>query len=267
MQRFLVRCCNVISGIGHEVLHSELQAIASPSDKHSLSYVYCVENFDALNSMIERLIDATCEKCGVSHMTEIFVVIDDLSGSAMNQKDFHTALNGLTYIVQHLSAYGQPNGQTMNITIIGDFGFRYTSLSNATSLDTLLQSIQSIRQQESSCYTAECDTQMALNISSGMIQIINVITDQSKDTRNNSRKLLIVFSSGRFIDTSLVKLELQDPLNKSNIDIFAIGSGYDTEMGGLHALVKEPYNVFSLLDENFETLDVLKSKMSYIVCS
>ncbi|KAH3709264.1 uncharacterized protein LOC127858225 [Dreissena polymorpha] len=258
----------VAIGVGRDVSHAELKSIASPPDPdaNSLSYVYSVANFDAINGLIDRLIDATCEKCRVSHMTDIFVVIDDLSESAMNQQEFGRALNGLTYIAQYLPAYRQVNGQKVNITTIGDLGYRHTSIPNATDLDSLLMSIQSIRQQQSFCYINECEKALALNISSGMIQIIN-ITGRNNDQRNNSRKIIVVFSSGRFTDKSLVRLELQDALNESNIDIFAIGPGYDTDMEGLHALVKEPFNVFSLIDYNLETLDVLKSKLSYIVCS
>ncbi|KAH3813924.1 hypothetical protein DPMN_142397 [Dreissena polymorpha] len=184
----------------------------------------------------------------------------------MTQQELSAALNGLTYIAHYLPAYGQVNGQTVNITTIGDLGYRHTSIHNATDLDSLLMSIQSIRQQQSLCYINECDKALAINISSGMIQIIP-ISDQNSDNRNNSRKILIVFSSGRFVDKALVKLELHDELGESNIDIFAIGPGYDTDMEGLHALVKEPYNVFSLLDNNLETFDVLKSKLLYVVCS
>ncbi|KAH3788511.1 hypothetical protein DPMN_166656 [Dreissena polymorpha] len=229
----------VAIGVGHDILHSELQSIASPSDKHSLSYVYSVENFDALHTMIDRLIDATCERCEVSNMTDIFVVIDDLSGSALTAEEFQTALNALTCIVQHLSAYGQPNGQTVNITTIDDLGYKLTSLSNASDLDILLISIQNIRQRKS-CYTNDCDKPIELNISSGLIPIIKRVTDNHIDTRSNSRKILIVFSSGRFADKYMVRLELQDTLNKSNIDIFAIGPGYGTDIDGLHSLVREP---------------------------
>ncbi|KAH3815953.1 hypothetical protein DPMN_144492 [Dreissena polymorpha] len=256
----------LIVGVGREVLHTELQSIASPPDANGLSYVYSVENFDALNGLIGRLIDATCEKCAVSHMTDIVVVIDDLSESAMKQQEFSRALDGLTYIAQSLPAYGQAHGQTVTITTIGDLGFRHTSIPNATDLGSLLTSIQSIRQQQSSCYIDECDKALVLNISSGMIHIIN-ITGQNNYQRNNSRKIIVVFSSGRFMDKSLARLELQDALNESNNDIFAIGHGFDIDMEGLHAIVKEPYNVFTLLDDNLETLDVFKSKLSYIVCS
>ncbi|KAH3807291.1 hypothetical protein DPMN_135626 [Dreissena polymorpha] len=89
-------------GIGSEVSHKELHKIASPPDSYSLSYVYSVENFDALNTLIDRLIDATCEKCGVSSKSDIVGVIDNLSESAMNREEFQAALNGLTYIAQHL---------------------------------------------------------------------------------------------------------------------------------------------------------------------
>ncbi|KAH3848446.1 hypothetical protein DPMN_090809 [Dreissena polymorpha] len=214
--KILLNVERCIVGVGREVLHSELQSIASPPDTQSLSYVYSVENVNALNGLVGRLIDHTCEKCGVSHMTDICDVIDDLFELAMTQQDFSSALNELTYIAQYLPANGQAHGQTAHITTIGDLGYRHTSISNDTDLDSLLIYIQSIRQQQSTCFINECDKTLALNILSGMIPILN-ITDRNNGQRNNTRTILILFSSGRFTDKSLDRLELQDALNALSV--------------------------------------------------
>ncbi|KAH3813922.1 hypothetical protein DPMN_142395 [Dreissena polymorpha] len=226
--RNLRREAYVVSiGIGSEVSHKELQKIASPPDSYSLSYVYSVENFDALNTLIGRLIDATCEKCGVSSVSDIVGVIDNLSESAMNREEFQAALNSLTFIVQHLRAYGQPNGQKFAIEIIGDYDNKHVRFANATDLNDVLFKIQIIRQQPLSCEKEKCVNQYPRrNIASAIKEIITEF-NQLIEGRVGARKIVLVFSSGRFNNKTDITSDMHGLYNESIVDVNAIGSGYD----------------------------------------
>jgi len=49
------------TGIGVEVSHQELLDIASPGDDYTPQYVFSVNNFNALYSIVSQLVALTCD--------------------------------------------------------------------------------------------------------------------------------------------------------------------------------------------------------------
>jgi len=49
------------AGIGLEVSHQELLDIASPGDDYTPQYVFSVNNFNALYSIVSQLVALTCD--------------------------------------------------------------------------------------------------------------------------------------------------------------------------------------------------------------
>ncbi|KAH3813923.1 hypothetical protein DPMN_142396 [Dreissena polymorpha] len=163
-------------------------------------------------------------------MSDIVGVIDILSESAMNREEFRAALNGLTYKAQNLTAFGQPNGQKMEIVIVGDNANKHLRLSHAKDLLDVLFKLQSIRQQPFACEKEECVNEYPMrNITSAIKESITEF-DQLIEGRVGARKIMLVLSSGRFNKKTGITSEMQLVYNESIVDMFAIGSGYDAHI-------------------------------------
>ncbi|KAH3848451.1 hypothetical protein DPMN_090815 [Dreissena polymorpha] len=246
------------------VSHEELQIIASPADQFTHSYVFSVENFDSLHTLIDRLIDATCGKCSTSSRTDIIALIDDHSSSAMTTTEFSLALNGITYILQHLMAFAKVNGQRFGVSRFDDFENQYLSLTNSLNIDEMLSYVQGLRQYRKTCPASDCSANIPRNISTA---INDVLLTQFINTDPKARNALLVFTSGRFDNIDKVREEVGVITRDTGVYVFAVGAGYDSNIDGLQSIAQEASNVFVVTEDNLQTLDVIQSQLSYITCS
>ncbi|KAH3857044.1 hypothetical protein DPMN_099641 [Dreissena polymorpha] len=246
------------------VSHEELQTIASQPDEFTLSYVFSVQNFDSLHTLINRLIDATCGKCSKSSRTDIIALIDDLSSSAMTSTEFSSALNGIAYMLQHLASYGKVNGQRVGVLHVDGIDNKSLPLSHSLNMDQLLSYVQGIRKYSHTCSLTFCAASRSRNISTAINEAIltNFVNTDSK-----ARKVLLVLTSGRFDNVDAVWKEVGAITLETGVYVFVIGAGYESNINGLQAIAQEPSNVFMVSDDNLETLDVIQSQLSYISCS
>ena len=73
--------------MGKEVSHQELVDIVSPGDAHSPSYVFSVGDFNALDTLLKQLVQATCEDCSaISNMSDIVFLLDE--NNEMSETEF-----------------------------------------------------------------------------------------------------------------------------------------------------------------------------------
>ncbi|KAH3815955.1 hypothetical protein DPMN_144494 [Dreissena polymorpha] len=184
------------------VSQKELQIIASSPDEFTMSYVFTVKNFDSLHTLIERLIDASCGKCSTQSRTDIIALIDDLPSSAMTSTEFHSALNGVAYILQHLASYGKVNGQRVGVLHVDGINNNYLPFINSLNMVQLLSYVRGIRQYRHTCFSTTCAANMSRDISTA---INEVILTNFMNTDPKARNVLIVFTSGRFDHVDAVR--------------------------------------------------------------
>ncbi|XP_052784018.1 cartilage matrix protein-like [Mya arenaria] len=259
----------VAIGVGPEVSHTELVAIASPADDYSLSYVYTVESFDALYTVLERLIDVSCEKCQPKSLTDIFLLVDDLPDSRMTVTEWQIAVNGLATIVDGLQAFNDENGQRVGIAQFPDTNdpIKQLSLSNTLRKDDILHFLQVMAPSEDTCRGTKDDCVLKSNITSIIQDVIDNQFTSSFGGRDDARKVLLVVSSGRFSNITEVAEQMLNIRLHTDVDIFDIGPGGDVDMRGLKSLVSEPSRVFVVKeDSDMASLDGLRAKFSYIAC-
>lgn len=256
----------ILPGIGAEVSHKELMTIASSGDSFSHSYVFSVESFDSLNTLILRLVDVTCPNCSKTEMTDIVFVIDVIAGD-MTEQEFQLSLDTITHIVKNMEAFGQADGQQVGLFFSGSN--KILPLSNGLNRDQMLSYLQTLRLNDAlSCADVNCDVTNG-NISQTIQYVAENYFNETVGGRADSRKLLIIANTGRFDKTEEVKRDLFNWSTSTNVSVtnFVLGPGYDVDMEGLLALVTATSHVYVTLEASeMEHLDVLHSQFSYTKC-
>lgn len=220
-----------------------------------------MENFDALNTLLERLVEATCPKCSQSSLTDIIFLID-VRPDGMTEEEFQIILDTVIEIVNNLGAYGEINGQNVGVYFIGSSENKELALSNGARKEHLLAYLQTVRRSVS-CFDSTCDVNNNTTFETIQHAADNYFNEASGG-RNNSRKILLTATSGRL---AAIETQSTNYLSYAEVELVALASGYDADMVGLTSLVSDPSQVFVTLDNsNLDHLKVLHSKFTYVTC-
>ncbi|XP_053381761.1 collagen alpha-6(VI) chain-like [Mercenaria mercenaria] len=253
----------VAIGIGKEVSHQELVDIASPGDTFSPSYVYSVRDFNALDTLLKHLVQITCDDCtATSDRSDIVFLLDE--SYEMSETEFQISVDAMTAIVKSSNHIGEPDGPMFGLVRLGNTLKTVIELSGSQMQNSLQVQFQTLNRRQNEV----CDKDEPCsggNITSAITQIYKNFYNTIE--RQNSRKFLIILSSGKFENQEIIKEEMVAINNVSDVKLFVIGPGLDVNMDGLLSLAEEANHVYAILDTNdLSKLDVMQSEFSYNVC-
>jgi len=89
--------------------------------------VYTVGSFDALFTVLQRLVDATCEYCVRRNDTDVIVLLDDLPGSKMADEEWNIAIDVIMVMTGRMTEYGKPRGQMVSFVQVSEVTSTLTS--------------------------------------------------------------------------------------------------------------------------------------------
>ncbi|KAL4223311.1 hypothetical protein ACF0H5_016782 [Mactra antiquata] len=249
-------------GIGSQVSHEELITIASKDTTRDQKYVYSVQNFDALYTILKELVKLTCDECSWKTNADIVFILDDTSN------ELQTALNGITYLTQKTMLMEDDNS-TVRIGLV-TYGSDITlkrSLNDTIPKDIFLAKIQNIVRQDAQCSAVKTDCDA--NELDKAIKFVrrNVFESNTSAVESDTRELIIVLSNGRDEINDKLNSELND-LKSENRKIFAISLGDEADVNTLQKIVGDPALVFALYDEApLSVLDALTTDFFFSVCN
>ena len=250
-----------LSGIGHQVSHQELQDIASPGDSVSPQYVFSVDNFNSLHTIIKQLVHITCEECITSTMSDVIFLLD--SSTYISLKDIQTSINAMTYLMGNMNDFGTKNGTRAGLRAFGSGMDDVIPLHHEKSAQQIAAHIYGLDFLGDSCDKNDCET----NITSA-IQQSEALFNATYGGRDRARKFLVVLSNGRFEqDKDRIREAVEQWRNSTNTALFVVGVGDDINMDNLLSLSRDPNYVFVIkFGESLTTLDVLLAEFEYTVC-
>ncbi|XP_053382202.1 collagen alpha-6(VI) chain-like [Mercenaria mercenaria] len=250
-------------GIGKEVSHQELVDIASPGDTFSPSYVFSVGDFNALATILKRLVHVTCKDCStVKHLSDIVFLVDE--SNEMSEMEFQISVDAMTSIVKSCNHIGEPDGPVFGLVRLGNTIETVIEPSGYQVQNNLQVKFQKLNRRQSEV----CDKNQQCsgsNITSAVDHIL--LNFYSTKKRQNTRKFLVVLSNGKFENQNSVKEEIAEISKTSDVKLFVIGPGLDVNMDGLLSLANEANHDYVILDSNdLSKLDVMQSEFSYNSC-
>lgn len=241
--------------------------MASPGDSYSPSYMFSVDNFGALNTLIQRLVESTCPNCTQVEKSDVIFFIDARE-KGVTEEEFQLTIKTVSHIVQNMPAFGINNGQRVGIFLFGQSDSRLLKLSDDLRQNEMLVYIQTLtRQENNACYDITCD--LTNNTFGQSLQfVIENYFNSSEGGRDDARKFIIIATSGRFQSSDDINMsEINDICNNKNVSRAVLGPGYDVDMNGLMSLVTEPSHAYVTRDEeDMDHLNVLQSEFTYMRC-
>ena len=262
-----IRTFLIHKGIGKEVSHEELTTIASPGDSYTPAYVFSVDNFGALNTLLRRLVESTCPNCTKAELSDVMFFIDGRE-NGMTEQEFQTAIHSVSNIVERMAAYGTSTGQKVSIYLLGATGNPFLPFHTDLRKEELLVYINTLRRDDSeTCLGVKCDV-INETFGDSLQFVIDNYFNESVGSRSEARKFMVVATSGRFISSENINTRDLSQISKTrNVTVLVLGPGYDVNMDGLDSLVTNPSNVFVTRDDqDLAHLDVLQSQFTYVNC-
>ena len=231
--------------------------------------MYTVGSFDALFTVLQRLVDATCDHCVRRNDTDVVVLLDDLTGSKMADEEWNIAMDVIIEMTGRMTEYGKPGGQRVGLVQVSDETSPYVhiSLASNASRASVYNTIQTIKPVPGQCDTTsrKCDWPIE-NITRPIEFVIN---NHFPTDRFNARKILFIVTSGRFSDIEYINATMRDVLKRtSDVYVYVLGTGVDVNVAGMMSLVNESANVIIIPDKrSVNVINILDSKVSFIQCS
>jgi len=231
--------------------------------------LYTVGSFDALFTVLQRLVDATCEHCTRRNDTDLLVLLDDLLGSKMSDKEWNIAMDVIMEMTGRMTEYGKPDGQRIGLVQVSDVTqpHFHISLASNASRDSVYNTIQTIKPAPGQCdmKSGGCGSSFD-NITQSIEFAINTLFPTD---RPNARKILLIVTSGRFSNIEHINATMRNVLTSNfDVDIYVLGTGVDVKVAGMMSLVYESANVIIIPDKSsVNVIDILDAKVSFIQCS
>ncbi|KAK3583656.1 hypothetical protein CHS0354_021394 [Potamilus streckersoni] len=140
-------------GIGKEVSHQELKDIASSSSSSSSSsYVFSLDNFDSLYTIVTQLVHITCQECSHSAVSDVILMIDNSVNTSYTEskEDFLGLLKSISSIIEMLDTLGNEDNDThISLASFSDSVRPYVNLLNDLSKSEFRQTISRIIHKDS----------------------------------------------------------------------------------------------------------------------
>ena len=231
--------------------------------------MYTVGTFDALFTVLQRLVDATCEQCSRRNDTDVLVLLDDLPGSKMTDEEWNIAMDVIMEMTGRMTEYGKPGGQRIGLIQVSDDTQPHVdiSLTSNASRSAIYNTIQTIKPVPGQCDVTSggCESSFD-NITQPIEFAINTLFPTD---RPNARKILLIVTSGRFSNIKHTDAIMKDVLKRnSDVDVYVLGTGVDVKVAGMMSLVNESANVIIIPDKSsVSVINILDAKVSFIQCS
>ena len=109
--------------------------------------------FDALFTVLQRLVDATCEQCVRRNDTDVLVLLDDLPGSKMVDEEWNIAMDVIMEMTGRMTEYGKPRGQRVGLVQVSDETrpHVHVNLTGNASQASIYNTIQTIKPVPGQC--------------------------------------------------------------------------------------------------------------------
>ena len=250
-----------LPGIGHQVSHQELQDIASPGNSVSPQYVFSVDNFNSLHTIIKQLVHISCEECVTSAVSDVLFLLD--SSTYISSKDFQTSINVMTYLMENMNDFGTENGTRAGFSAFGSGIDEVIPLNHEQSVLQFAAKIYALDLLDGSCDKRDCETNIK-----NVIQQSEALFTVANGGRANARKFLIVLSNGKFgEDKDKLRETVKQWRKSTNTALFVVGVGDNINMDNLLALSSDPNYVFVVpFGGALTILDVLQAEFKYTAC-
>ncbi|XP_053375360.1 von Willebrand factor A domain-containing protein 2-like isoform X1 [Mercenaria mercenaria] len=254
-------------GIGKEVSHMELLAIASKeSTATGRSYVYSVQNFNALYTVVKELVQLTCDECSWKTSSNIVFLLD--MSPTMSADNFQTGLNAITYLT-HKTAGMETENNTVRVALVtygdgADTQLR-RALNDSDTKQMFLSSIQRLVISDGNCQSDRhtCETS---KLTDALKFADNSVFDNIVNKGDDSREIVIVLSDGQERITAEMNTEL-DKIKRVGRSVYALALGARANIGNLQDIVGDPALVFSVYDEfTINSLDALTAEFFFSSC-
>ncbi|XP_053383146.1 collagen alpha-6(VI) chain-like [Mercenaria mercenaria] len=247
-------------GIGYEVSHRELLTISSPPDDLNAAYVFSVDDFNSLNTILKELVQLTCDKCESSSFSDVIFLID--TSFYIADTDFQIAISSITYIIQHLKSMDITKGTDVGILTYDAHNSKIVlPLNHTMDKIDILPYLQLLTREEATCEKDECHVE-SIN------ETMSIFHEALFDFRNDSRRFIVILTNGKFGYAERPLSKLIARLNGIyDVNLYVIGLGDDVNMEGLLSLVNDANHVFITSDDSYFThLDVLQAAFTYNEC-
>jgi len=231
--------------------------------------VYTVGTFDALFTVLQRLVDATCDHCVRRNDTDILVLIDDLPGSKMTDEEWNIAMDTIMEMTGRMTEYGKPRGQRVGLVQVSDVTRPHVhiNLTSNASRSSICNTVQTIKPVPGQCDMSSGGCDLSFDNITKPVEF--AMKHLFPTDRTKARKILFIVTSGRFINIEHINATMRDVLHRnSDVEVYALGTGVEVKVAGMMSLVIDSSNVFIVPDKSsINVINILVAKVSYIQCS
>ncbi|KAL3856724.1 hypothetical protein ACJMK2_011447 [Sinanodonta woodiana] len=243
-------------GIGKQVSHQELRDIATSSS--SSPYVFSVDNFDSLYTMVTQLVHITCTECTRSAVSDVILMIDEYvnTSNTDNFNGFSGLLDSASKLIQLMDTLGSEDNDThISLTSFSNTVRTYVNFSDHLSREELLITISKI---------SNTDDKIS-NISAALHYINMHGFKMAYGGRLGARKFIVIFTNGGYSLDAVFDQERKTILEKG-VKIIVVGVGSNTDVDYLQKIASSPYHVIVQTQEFNNNLDVLEREFVYDAC-
>ncbi|KAL3856721.1 hypothetical protein ACJMK2_011444 [Sinanodonta woodiana] len=243
-------------GIGKQVSHQELRDIATSSS--SSPYVFSVDNFDSLYTMVTQLVHITCTECTRSAVSDVILMIDEYvnTSNAETFNGFSGSLVSASKLIQLMDTLGSDDNDThISLTSLSNTVRTYANFSDHLSREELLITISKI---------SNTDDKIS-NISAALNYINMHGFKMAYGGRLGARKFVVVFTNGGYSLDAVFDLERNKVLEKG-IKIIVVGVGSNIDVDYLQKIASSPFHVIVETEELNNNLDVIEREFVYDAC-
>ncbi|KAK3582743.1 hypothetical protein CHS0354_039787 [Potamilus streckersoni] len=246
-------------GIGNQVSHKELRDIASSRSSGDSSFVFSVENFDSLYTIVTKLVHITCEECARSAMTDVLLMIDESvnTSSADSIQGFSKLLDSASTLVALIDFFGNGHNETrVSLASFSDTVRTYVNFSeDFITKVALRQQISRISNEENAI----------VNMTSVFRYINEHGFDLENGVRTDARRFFVLFTNGGY-DLDIHFQKQREAILKKGATIITVGMESEVHMQNLLQIASGPYHVIVESENTNSNLDVLKRELVYDKC-
>ncbi|KAL3856723.1 hypothetical protein ACJMK2_011446 [Sinanodonta woodiana] len=243
-------------GIGKQVSHQELRDIATSSS--SSPYVFSVDNFDSLYTMVTQLVHITCTECSRSSVSDVILMIDEYvnTSNAETLNGFSGLLDSASKLIRLMDTLGSNDNDThISLTSFSNTVRTYANFSDHLSRGELLLTISKIPHVDN----------IISNVSAALHYINMDGFKMAYGGRLGARKFVVVFTNGGYNLDAVFDLERNKVLEKG-VKIIVVGVGNNIDVDYLQHIASSPYHVIVETEELYNNLDILEREFVYDAC-
>ncbi|XP_052231181.1 collagen alpha-4(VI) chain-like [Dreissena polymorpha] len=242
-----------IGGSNHELNKTELEVIAS--DKRN---VHIVQDFDALNSIYDKLKNNVCTGCNGTEIADIVFILD--ASESVKPDNFNKTLQ---FVNEMIDAFfiGPTNMQIAVLTFSTNVNNIF-HLNNNTNKIAMKDAVNNSTYTNGYTYTNEA-IKFAREFS----------FKPANGSRPNAAKIAIIVTDEKFYVLSTGNSTNQadtiseaEKLQNTNVIVFAIGVGNKIHQTELEAIASKPYNTFMFRVDDYSNLTTIIRTLATKIC-